>query len=78
MEAQVVGKGTWSQTKDRRVLREYLTVQEMLDDIWRAHEQGWLPISMTEKRLAGEGAFRPWNWLNKRVAYVVAYRHTKQ
>ncbi len=66
----------WLRAKGRRAQREYPTVQEMLDDIWQAHEHGWLPLSMTEQRQRNARLKQPWTWLRKQVTYVVTYRHS--
>jgi hypothetical protein len=65
----------WLNMEDRRVLREYPTVQQALDDIWHAHQQGWLPLSMNEERRSERVLAAPWTWFRKNVTYVVAYRH---
>jgi hypothetical protein len=75
MDTTVLGDETWLRTVGRRVLREYPTVQQMLDDIWRAHEHGWLPLSMTEKSQSEVHWTAPWTWFRKQITYVVAYRH---
>ncbi len=68
---------TWREIEDRRVLREYLTQQEMLDDIWEAHEHGWLPVSMTESPQAGERKFPPWRRSRKIVYCVTFFRNAE-
>jgi hypothetical protein len=67
-------ESSWVGLDERRVQREYETMQGMMDDIWLAHEHGWLPISMTElrpgsllRRLRGE-----------KPTYVVAYLRTSR
>jgi hypothetical protein len=66
-----VAETSWSGIEGRRVLREYETKQAMLDDIWEAHENGWLPVSMTEQRRT-EGP-RLAFWKRGSVVYTVAY-----
>jgi len=51
------------------------TIQEMLDDIWRAHEHGWLPLSMTEKSQSEMRWTAPRTWFRKQITYVVTYRN---
>ena len=63
----------WYGLDERRVQREYDTKQCMLDDIWLAHEHGWLPVAMTESRRGGFlGRLR-----GDKPTYVVAYLRTK-
>ncbi len=69
---------TWSEVKDRRVLREYETLPSMLDDVWQAHENGWLPISMTEEKRPDDRRSWPWNLIKKRTIYIVSYRHASR
>jgi len=41
----------------------------MVDDIWLAHEHGWLPVAMTESRPGGIlGRLK-----GEKPSYVVAY-----
>ena len=75
MQATATYDASWYGREDRRVQREYETMQGMLDDIWGAHEHGWLPVSMLESRRDNErrgvlSKFRP-----KKKVYVVAYLH---
>jgi hypothetical protein len=66
----------WNTVEGHRVLREYDTKQSMMDDIWKAHEHGWLPISMTESRRRGQGP-RFLRWIrSENVVYTVAYYRT--
>jgi len=65
----------WFQAKARRAHREYPTLQTMLDDIWRAHKHGWLPLSMTEKSQSHVRWIAPRTWFRKQITYVVTYRH---
>jgi hypothetical protein len=44
----------------------------MLDDIWEAHEHGWLPISMTEQRRT-EGSLLTFWKRETSLTYTVAY-----
>jgi hypothetical protein len=74
MEANVVADSWWLRAEGRSILRGYLTVQQMLDDIWLAQEHGWLPVSMTEERRKIRWT-TPSTWLRKEITYVVAYRH---
>ena len=68
------GESSWVGVDERRVQREYETKQCMLDDIWLAHEHGWLPISMTELRRGGLlGRLR-----GEKATYVVAYLRTSR
>ncbi len=63
------GESSWVGLEERRVQREYETKQVMLDDIWVAHEHGWLPVGMTELRQGGLlGRLR-----GEKPTYVVAY-----
>jgi hypothetical protein len=62
---------SWEGIEGRRVLREYETKQEMLDDVWEAHQRGWLPIKMTESR-RGHKHLLPWKRMSK-ILYVVSY-----
>jgi hypothetical protein len=62
----------------QRVIQEYERLPAMMDEIWQAHEHGWLPVSMTESRRPNRSLFPPWKWMNKSVVYVVAYRHAGQ
>ena len=63
------GESSWVGVDERRVEREYETKQGMLDDIWLAHEHGWLPVAMTELRQGGIfGRLR-----GDKPIYVVAY-----
>jgi hypothetical protein len=63
------GDSSWVGLAERRVQREYETKQSMMDDIWLAHENGWLPIAMTESRAGGLlGRLR-----GEKTTYVVAY-----
>jgi hypothetical protein len=63
------GESSWVGLDERRVEREYQTKQGMLDDIWLAHEHGWLPVSMIESRAGGLlGKLR-----GEKPTYVVAY-----
>ncbi len=66
------GKSSWVGLDERRVQREYETKQGMLDDIWLAHEHGWLPVSMTEFRRGGLLA----RLRGEKATYVVAYLRT--
>jgi len=66
------GESTWVGLDERRVQREYETKQGMLDDIWLAHEHGWLPVSMTELRRGGLLA----RLKGEKATYVVAYLRT--
>ena len=50
MEITETAGSSWYDSDARRVLREYESQSEMMDDIWRAFEHGWLPLSMTERR----------------------------
>ena len=68
----------WGQAEGQRVLREYPTVQRMLDDVWRAYEHGWLPLSMTEKRRSEARWAAPWTWFRKEITFVVAYRNSQR
>lgn len=68
---------TWSEIEGRRILREYQTRQGMLDDIWEAHEHGWLPVSMTESRQDGERKFPPWRRSRRIVYFVTYYRNAE-
>jgi hypothetical protein len=67
-----VAETAWSGVEGRRVLREYETKQAMLDDIWEAHEEGWLPVSMTEQRRT-EGSWVAFWKRETSVTYTVAY-----
>lgn len=62
---------SWDEVEGRRVLREYETKQEMLDDVWEAHEHGWLPVKMTEAR-RGRKSLLPWKRTGEPV-YIVSY-----
>ncbi len=63
------GDYSWVGVKKRRVHRQYETKQGMLDDIWLAHEHGWLPVAMTELRQGGLlGKLR-----REKPIYLVAY-----
>ena len=62
----------------QRAIQEYERLPEMMDDIWLAHKHGWLPVSMIESRRPNRSLVPPWKWLNKKLVYVVAYRHTGQ
>jgi hypothetical protein len=75
MEVTANEVAEWTDSEDRRVLREYETMPAMLDDIWRASEQGWLPISMTESKRRDRRRRWPWRLIAKRVIYLVSYRH---
>ncbi len=66
------GKSSWVGLDERRVQREYETKQGMLDDIWLAHEHGWLPVSMIELRRGGLLA----RLRGEKATYVVAYLRT--
>lgn len=77
MHATASYDASWYELEDRRVQREYKTMQGMLDDMWGAQEHGWLPISMLESRRENErrgvlSKFRP---KKKKKVYVVAYLH---
>ncbi|TMB68936.1 MAG: hypothetical protein E6J43_05265 [Chloroflexi bacterium] len=63
------GASSWVGLDKRRVEREYDTKQDMVDDIWLAHEHGWLPVAMTESRPGGIlGRLK-----GEKPSYVVAY-----
>ena len=66
------GESSWVGLDERRIQREYETKQGMLDDIWLAHEHGWLPVSMTELRRGGLLA----RLRGEKATYVVAYLRT--
>ena len=68
---------TWHKLEARRTLREYESLSQMLDDIWEAHEHGWLPVTMTEKRLPNGRRFPPWRWFSRKSVYTVAYRQSR-
>jgi hypothetical protein len=77
MEVETQAPETWEDMDARRAVREYSTLPEALDDVWEAHQHGWLPISMTEETRPAAGRLPPWKWLTKHpTVYVVAYRHT--
>ena len=75
MEDTLNAGSQWYEIDDQRTLREYEGPQEMLEDIWEAHEHGWLPVSMIKCRRSIGRWNRPWKWLTSRAIYVVAYRH---
>ena len=62
---------TWSGIEGRRVIREYETTQAMLDDVWEAHQHGWLPVSKTELQRQEDGGFLLWK--RSHTVYVVTY-----
>jgi hypothetical protein len=77
MDGEISGDN-WFQTKTRRAHREYTSFQKMMDDIWGAHEHGWLPLSMTEKSQSQARWTAPRTWFRKQVTYVVTYRHRQR
>jgi hypothetical protein len=77
MEITETAGSSWYDSDARRVLREYESQSEMMDDIWRAFEHGWLPLSMTERREKRDG-LPPWKWLDRKVVHTVAFRNTRR
>ena len=77
METTETAGSSWYDSDARRVLREYGSQSEMMDDIWQAFEHGWLPHSMTERR-AKKDALPPWRWLDRRVVRTVAFRNVRR
>jgi len=77
MDTRETAGSSWYDSEARRVLREYESPLEMMDDIWQAFQHGWLPLSMTERRV-GRGGLPPWKWLDRQVVHTVAFRNTRQ
>jgi hypothetical protein len=77
MDVVTEPRSPWAETTERRVIREYDTLAAALDDVWEAHQHGWLPISMNKEERPVSRSLFPLRWPSKQpVVYVVAYRHT--